>query len=141
MTKEQLQLIVATPIETVYEASVDQVTVSTTSGEITLLPRHIPLVTTLKTGHVMLKIDGEEEYFAIDGGVLEMRPDNRVVILSDNSEHADDIDHARAQKAYDEAAKAMENKEELADIDHNNLQKVMARELNRVNLAKRGKRK
>ncbi len=141
MAKEQLQLTIATPIKTVYEAQVDQVTVTTTSGEITLLPRHIPLVTTLKTGQVMVKINGEEEYMAIDGGVLEMRPDNQVLILSDKSERADEIDHEQAQKAYEAAAQAMENKENLADIDYSNLQQVMARELNRVNLAKKGKRK
>lgn len=137
MAKEQLQLTIATPFATVYQAAVDQVTVTTTSGEITLLPRHIPLVSTLKTGKVMVKIDGEEEYMSIDGGVLEMRQDNSVIILSDNSERATEIDHERAQAAYDAAANAMENKEDLASIDHDNLQKVMARELNRINISKR----
>lgn len=138
MAKEQLQLTIATPLQTVYKKSVDQVTVTTSSGEITLLPRHIPLVSTLKTGKVMTRYHDQEDYIAIDGGVLEMKPDNSVVILSDHSERAEDIDKERAQQAYDEAKKAMENK---SDADYSNLEHVMARELNRINLAKRGERK
>lgn len=138
MSEKKLQLIIATPLETVYEASVDQVTVTTSSGEITLLPRHIPLVSTLKTGQVMTRNDGKEAYIAIDGGVLEMRPDNTVIILSDHSERAEDIDHERAEAAYEEARRAMEQKD---SADYTNLEQVMARELNRVNIAKKSGRK
>ncbi|MCD5389801.1 MAG: ATP synthase F1 subunit epsilon [Candidatus Pacebacteria bacterium] len=136
----KLQLTITTPLETVYSESVDQITVTTTSGEITILPKHVPLISHLKTGHVMVKNGGNETYFAIDGGLLEVRHDNTVVILSDRSEHTDDIDIERAEEAAKKAAEYMKNPEE-AGTDYAKLQAMMAKEENRARLARRGHRK
>ncbi|MGB0925120.1 MAG: ATP synthase F1 subunit epsilon, partial [Minisyncoccia bacterium] len=121
------QLTIATPLHTVYTDEVDQITITTTSGEITVLPRHIPLVSPLKTGHVMVKKDGKETYFAIDGGILEVRHDQSVVVLSDRSEHADSIDIERAETAAQKAQDYMENPTDT-EMDHSQLQAVMAKE-------------
>ena len=134
------QLTIATPLHTVYTDEVDQITITTTSGEITVLPRHIPLVSPLKTGHVMVKKDGKETYFAIDGGILEVRHDQSVVVLSDRSEHADSIDIERAETAAQKAQDYMENPTDT-EMDHSQLQAVMAKEQNRAKIARRGGRK
>ena len=143
MAKQKLQLHILTPMGVIFESEVDQVTATTTSGEITILVDHIPLVTTLATGTVMVK-DGSEtpQYFTINGGVLEKRHDNHVVILSSRSESAHEIDVQRAQEAYDAAEKLMENPEAIVGEEYHNLQKVMAKELNRVKVGtQKGMRK
>lgn len=140
-SSKELNCILTTPAGIVYEDSVSQVTVTTSSGEITVLPDHTPLVSTLGTGSVMVKKNGMETLFAVDGGVLEMKADNTLVLLSDHSEQANDIEIERAEKAVSRAQKLMENKEEGVDLDFNNLQQVMARELNRVKIAKKNGRR
>ena len=57
---KKLQLTIATPSATLYEDLVDQITLTTVSGEITVLPNHVPLISPLKTGHVMVKKAGKE---------------------------------------------------------------------------------
>ncbi len=140
MSDTKLQLTIATPSSTVYSDVVDQITLTTTSGEITILPRHIPLVSHLKTGHVMIKKDGKETYFAIDGGILEVRHNNSVVVLSDRSEHADEIDIQRAEEAIKKAEQYMENPKETAE-SYSNLQALLQKEQNRARIARKGHRK
>jgi len=137
---KKLQLTITTPSATLYEDVVDQITLTTISGEITVLPKHVPLISPLKTGHVMVKKDGKETYFAIDGGLLEVRHDHSVVVLSDRSEHADSIDIERAQLAMEKAQEYMKQPTEVV-MNHSELQKILAKEQNRVNIAKRGGRK
>ena len=134
-----LQLTIATPLDTVYNDTVDQVTATTTSGEITILPQHVPLISGLKIGHIMIKKNGKETYFAVDGGLIEVRHDHSVVVLSDRSEHADDLDIARAEEAAKKAAEYMENPTEVGE-DYTKLQATMAKEQNRARIARRGGR-
>ena len=136
----KLQLTIATPSSTVYSDVVDQITLTTTSGEITVLPQHVPIISNLKTGHVMIKKDGKETYFAIDGGILEVRHDNSVVVLSDSSDEVSTIDVDRAEEAAAKAAEYMKNPEEVG-MDYRQLQAMMAREENRARLARKGHRK
>ena len=136
----KLQLSITTPSATIYEDAVDQITLTTVSGEITVLPMHIPIISNLEIGHVMVKKDGKETYFAIDGGILEVRHDHSVVVLSDRSEHAEAIDIERAEKAVKKAAEYMKNPEETVE-SYAKLQKLFARNENRVRIAKRGHRK
>ncbi len=136
----KLQLTIATPSRVVYSDQVDQITLTTTSGEITILPKHVPLISHLKVGHVMIKKNGKDSYFAIDGGLLEVRHDHSVVVLSSNSEHADEIDLQRAEEAVRQAQEYMKNPEEVG-FDYTMLQKKMAREQNRAKIARRGHRK
>lgn len=134
------QLTIATPLHTVYTDQVNQITITTTSGEITVLPQHIALISPLKTGHVMIKKDGNETYFAIDGGILEVRHDGSVVVLSDRSEHAESIDIERAEAAAKKAKEYMDNPVETT-MNYSKLQALMAKEQNRAKIARRGGRK
>lgn len=137
-----LQAHILTPLGEVFSGDVQQVTVTTTSGEITILKDHIPLVTTLATGEVMLKRGDERLYFAIAGGVLEKKSNNEVVILSSRSEQAQDIDLERAQEAYKKAQELQEEAQKNPEaFVTTNYQKLMNKELNRVRLAKKGLRK
>ena len=139
---QALQLKIMTPLGVVFDQEVDQVTVTTTSGEITILRDHIPLVTTLATGQVMIRNNEETSYFTVTGGVLEKRHDNTVVILSSRSESAQDIDLQRAQEAYENAQKLMEEAQNNPEVmDYSNLQKVMSKEFNRVRIGQKGMRR
>jgi len=77
------------------------------AGELGVLPHHIPLLTPLRTGEVLVRNDGDEEFLFVSGGFLEVLPD-RVVILADVAERAEDIDEARAEEARRRAQQALE---------------------------------
>lgn len=85
-------------------------------GEVGILPRHSPLITRLKPGEVRAALpDGGEEVFYVNGGILEVQP-HVVTILSDTGLRAEDIDEAAAQKAKEEAVRALHDRG--AEIDY-----------------------
>jgi len=96
MAKLQVELVTAEGRVLSQEA--DFVLAPGAAGELGVLPRHAPLLTPLRTGEVMVRNDGVEEFLFVSGGVLEVLPD-RVVILADAAERAEDIDQARAEAA------------------------------------------
>jgi len=75
-------------------------------GQLAILPHHAPLMTMLQPGDLMIRKDKEEEYVVISGGFLEVRPD-KVIILADACERADEIDIARAEEAKKRAQETM----------------------------------
>ena len=91
----------------VFSKDVDSVNLPGIEGRMGILPNHSPLLTVLDFGEVMVRTEGEEEYFAIGGGFAEVQP-QKVIILADSAEQADEIDIQRAQEARERALKAME---------------------------------
>jgi F-type H+-transporting ATPase subunit epsilon len=77
-------------------------------GQLGILPHHAPLMTMLQPGDLLMRKDKEEEYLAITGGFLEVRPD-RVIILADACERADEIDIARAEEAKRRAQETLKS--------------------------------
>ena len=141
MSKSKIKLTITTPIKTVFTSEdVDQITLTTTSGEITVLPHHIPLISTLKTGYVLIKSGEEEKKFSIAGGILEVRKNSLITILSDRSENAREIDLQRAKEAIKKAEEYMKNPEEYG-FNYKQLQAIMAKERNRIKLAEKGRRR
>lgn len=83
---------IVTPERTVFKQEVFQVTVPTQSGEITVLPDHIPLVSILKPGVLEIKtVDQETEIISVSGGFIEVLRD-KIVILADTAERAQELD-------------------------------------------------
>lgn len=105
---DKIKFSIVTPERVVHESEVDSVSVMTTSGEITVLPNHVPLVSELKPGVATVVEDGNERHMAVATGFIEVRPENAVVILADAAERAEDIDEADIEKAKAEAKKVME---------------------------------
>lgn len=93
-----LKLEVVTVEGLVYSGDVSVVVAPGTEGQLGILPRHAPLMTGLEAGQLMFRKDGQENYLAISGGFLEVLPD-KVVVLTDSAERAEDIDIARAEAA------------------------------------------
>jgi len=76
-------------------------------GELGIAPRHTPLITRLKPGDVRVQQEnGEEHFFFISGGLLEVQP-HMVTILSDTAIRADDLDMAAAEEAQKKAEEVM----------------------------------
>jgi len=85
-------------------------------GELGIAPRHAPLITRLKPGHVdVVATSGERQQFYVSGGILEVQP-QVVSILADTAVRAADLDEAAALKAKDEAESALANRGETLDV-------------------------
>ena len=107
-------------------------------GQLGILPHHAPLMTMLQPGDLMIRKDREEEYLAVTGGFLEVRPD-KVIILADACERADEIDVARAEEAKKRAQETM--KAAPLTIDAASAEAALRRSLARLKVAERRRRK
>lgn len=91
----------------VFSGDASMVIVSGEEGELGIAPRHAPLLTRIKPGQVrVVKPDGEEEFYYVSGGVLEIQP-HVVTVLSDTALRASDLDEAAALRAKEEAERAI----------------------------------
>ena len=127
-----IKVSVVTPDGPVYEADAEMVIAKAKSGELGILPGHIPLVAPLEISAVRLKKGGETKYIAVSGGFLEVRPD-KVTILAQSAEKAEDIDVARAKAAKERAERRLQSKQD--DIDFKRAELALKRALNRLNVA------
>jgi F-type H+-transporting ATPase subunit epsilon len=101
-----LHLEVITPERKVYEDDVDMVVAPASEGYVGILPHHAPLFTTLGPGEFKVKKGGVEEVLAVFGGFMDVRSD-RVVVLTDAAEHAEEIDANQAQQARERAQQVL----------------------------------
>lgn len=100
-----LRLEIVTPEKRVLDTEVDSVTVPTASGEVGILPSHAPLVSAIKPGVLAYTVKGSTDKLAVSGGFLEVNAD-KVAVLADTAETADEIDIDAARTTRDEAEKA-----------------------------------
>jgi len=94
----------------IYSGTITQVFAPAEMGEVGVMPRHAPMLSTLKPGVVrVIPQDGEEQSFYVSGGILEIQP-HVVTILSDTALRAADIDESAALEAKSRAEAAMKDK-------------------------------
>lgn len=94
----------------------DSLTVDTSTGQITVLPHHLPLFSQLVQGELIIRNQGTEQSVAISKGFLDVQPDNTVNVIVDSAVHARDISVAQAEEAVRKAQETMSqasDKEEL----------------------------
>jgi len=101
-----LHLEVITPEREVYQDDVDMVVAPASEGYVGILPHHAALFTTLGPGEFKVKKGGVEEALAVFGGFMDVRGD-RVVVLTDAAEHAEEIDATQAQHARERAQQVL----------------------------------
>ena len=89
---------IVTAERVVYSEDADMVLAPGAQGQLGILPHHAPLMTILQPGELLVRKGGDEFSLAISGGFLEVRPD-RVIVLADSAERAEEIDTARAELA------------------------------------------
>ena len=82
----------------VFEGDADIVIVPGTEGEMGILPKHAPLLSTLKFGILKVRYKGQEEVFTVAGGIVEVQPDV-ITVLADAAENVREIDVSRAEAA------------------------------------------
>ncbi|MEK7131302.1 MAG: ATP synthase F1 subunit epsilon [Patescibacteria group bacterium] len=128
---------IVTPEKVIYENEIFQVSIPTMSGEITVLPNHIPLVSVLKAGELRIKDKDGEHNMAVSGGFLEVRGKNEIIILADHAERVADIDIAKAEEARQRAEEQMKNIKNVQDVDYARLQAAIDRETNKLKVAKK----
>lgn len=138
MTEKQLYVHVITPNGTVYEGHATFVLARTVSGELGILPQHLPLLTPLAIDELRVDPVGEKEseYIAINGGILEVRHDE-IIILADSAEKEVDIDLPRAERAKKRAERLIQEAKEQQDIDQLERATIaLHRAVNRINVSK-----
>lgn len=134
----KVKLTIVTPDGVVHQDEVDQVSIPTMMGQITVLPSHIPLVATMGVGELIVHKAGNETLIAVSKGILEVRPHSEVYIMADNAERAEVIDLERAEIARRRAEELLSQKQ-VEDIDFARIQAMIEREINRTRVAKKYK--
>ena len=125
-----------TPEKTVFEDEIDQLTLPTQEGEITVLPNHIPLIAVLQAGELVAKKGGEEIAMAVSGGMVEVRR-NEITLLADTAERAEEIDISRAEEARARAEKLKDEKIRMDETEYAAVAALMERNLTRIRVAKK----
>ena len=128
---------IVTPEKVLTKEMVKSITTPTREGIITVLPRHIPLVGILVPGIIEYKKENDEiGMMSVSGGFIEVLRD-KVVILADTAERAEEIDLERAEEARKKAEKIKEKAEDQSDVDFAGITAQLEKELARVKVAKK----
>ena len=120
------------------EEGIDEVVVPGIDGELTVLPMHAPLMTMIKPGVMRIIKGSDETEMAITGGFLEVRED-RVTVIADAAERADEIDVVRAEEARRKAERQLEERE--TEVDLARVSAELQRALVRLKVAERRRRR
>lgn len=132
--EEKISLEIVTPDRQVVKEMVDEVTAPGTLGYFGALPGHIPFLTTLRIGEIAYRKDRGTRYLAVSWGYAEVGPE-KVVILAETAEAAEEIDVDRAQKARTRAEQRL--KEGSPDMDFHRARVALEKALIRVQVAGR----
>ncbi len=109
--------------EEIYSGTAEMLFAPLTTGEIGVLPRHAPLLARMKPGEVRVRTGGEELFFYVSGGILEVQP-HVVTVLADTVVRAKDLDEAEVLKAKERAEAAMKSRQ--AKVDYARAQAELA---------------
>ncbi len=108
----------------IFSGTVEMLIAPAAEGEVGVLPRHTPMLTLLKPGEVrVVREGGEDQFFYVSGGMLEVQP-HTVTVLADTAVRARDLDEAAAVQAKERAEQAL--KDRKSDIDYARAQAELA---------------
>jgi len=133
-----LRLEIVTAEGTVFADDVNEVVAWGMEGQLGILPHHAPLMTMLQPGDLLIRKDNEEHYLAISGGFLEVRPD-KVIVLADACERAEEIDMERAEAARRRAEEILKTRP--PEVDTAAAEAALRRSLARIKAAEKRRRK
>jgi len=129
-----IKLEIVTAEKVIYSDDVSEVVVWGIEGQMGILPHHAPLATILRPGDLLIKKDNEEEYFFASGGFLEVTAD-KIIILADACERAEEIDIARAEEAKRRAEATL--REQPSSVDMAATEAALRRSLVRLKVAEK----
>ncbi len=136
MEKLLIKFKIVTPERTVFEDMINQATLPTTDGEITILPNHMSYISSLKPGELILKKNGEEILLSISGGFIEFH-DNELVVLADAAERAEEIDLKRAEEGRKRAEELKKNKISMDENEYARVAAAIQKETARIKVARK----
>ncbi|MGM0558568.1 MAG: ATP synthase F1 subunit epsilon [Myxococcota bacterium] len=116
MAKERVKLEVVTPEQAVLAEEVEEVVLPGESGQMGVLPGHLPLLSTLSIGEMVVYNDGEKRNFVIEGGLVEVL-DDHISVLTKSCQGIDEIDIEHAREELKEAETEIKRLEEKAESD------------------------
>lgn len=135
-----MHLSIVTPEKKIFDDEINSLTVRTTNGEITVLPQHVDLLTTVTPGEVTIRKDNKEQYMAVTGGFLEVTKSG-ITILADYAVRSEDIEVEKAMQAQKRAQEVLKKKEEsISERDLAVAQADLRRSILELKVAQRRRR-
>ncbi len=126
-----------TPERVLFRQEVDEVTLPTTEGEMTILPNHAPLVVALVPGVLKVQTGKEIEDMAVSGGFIEVQQGSRVRVLADTAERGHELTLSSIEQAKARAERVMKESARLDDISYAAAAALLERELAREKVARK----
>lgn len=131
----RLQLEIVTPDRVVLKTEADYVSLPGVEGDFGVLPGHIPFFAALRIGCMHYEVEGKTTWACITGGFAEIA-DNRVQVLVDTAELADEIDIDRAEAAFRRAQQRLEQAKKDTNVNITRAEASLQRALTRLQAAK-----
>jgi F-type H+-transporting ATPase subunit epsilon len=131
---ETLKLEIVTPDGKAYSEDVEMVTLTGVQGEMGILPQHIPLMTKMVPGELVVRKGGRDLFVVVGGGLVQVTA-TRVNILTDMAVAADKIDEAKAEEARQRAEARL--REKLSDEEVATISASLARALAQLRVKRR----
>lgn len=133
-----IEIHIVTPHGVIYEDTVQKITLPTQNGQITVLGGHLPLLSVLKPGEIIItKQEGNIVSLAVSHGVVDVRASSIVYVMADTAERAEHVDIERAQEAKMRAEELLKQEQDLADVEFARLQAKIEKELVRIHVGKK----
>ena len=132
-----MKLEIVTAERQVFSDDVTAIIAEGTEGQMTVLPKHAPLITMLAPGELIVRKDGDEQYMVISGGFMEVMPD-KVIVLADACERSDEIDLERATAAKQRAEERLKGL--TSEIDQSRAEGALRRSIARLRVAEKRRR-
>jgi F-type H+-transporting ATPase subunit epsilon len=136
MAKLTFEIVTAERI--VYSDEVDVLVAPGVEGQLAILPQHAPLMTMLQPGELLVRKDGDDQSIFVSGGFLDVQHD-KVTVLADTAERAEEIDIHRAEEARERAEKLIAAPS--TGFDAARAQAALLRSLMRLKVAEKSKKR
>lgn len=134
-----VKLEIVTAERQIFSEDVTTIIAEGIDGQMTILPKHSPLITMLAPGELVVRKDGEEMYLVISGGFIEVRPE-KVIVLADACERSDEIDLERAAEAKRRAEERLKSLAQSPELDQSRAEAALRRSLARLRVAEKRRR-
>ena len=131
-----MKLSLVTPERKTFEGDIDQVTIPTSQGNITVLPNHMPVVTELEPGELIIKQGSSETSIASGYGFAQFTV-QKVSVLTDLTEEVSEISEKEAEEARKRALEAMKDKERLSSEEYASVAAALEKSLVRLRIKRR----
>jgi F-type H+-transporting ATPase subunit epsilon len=131
---DTLKLTIVTPAGIVYSQDAQLVTLPAADGQIGVYPNHVPLLTRIVPGEIVVRREGGDEFFAVGGGLVEILA-GQIAVVTDMAVAAKDIDESKVEEARQRAAARLRDK--ISDEDVATVNAALARTMVQLRVKKR----